>query len=115
MFYLPGTSWWRFVGWLVLGAAVYASYGYSTSVLGRKGGRPQQTPPFMSWMAAGFLAAGVGLFTIPHDSNIGQLAAKAMDNAAADHWRSLAGATLIVAGVVAVTIGGLLGRKRQLA
>jgi APA family basic amino acid/polyamine antiporter len=35
MFYLPPTSWWRFIGWLVLGMAIYFSYGYTNSVVGR--------------------------------------------------------------------------------
>ena len=44
MVYLPPASWWRFVGWLVLGAAIYAAYGYSSSVLGRRAGRPATAP-----------------------------------------------------------------------
>ena len=32
MVYLPPASWWRFIGWLVLGMAVYFAYGYSHSV-----------------------------------------------------------------------------------
>ena len=28
MFYLPPASWWRFIGWLVLGFAVYTSFGF---------------------------------------------------------------------------------------
>ena len=40
MFYLPPTSWWRFIGWLVLGMSIYFSYGYTHSVVGRESGRP---------------------------------------------------------------------------
>ena len=38
MFYLPPASWWRFIGWLVLGFAIYSSYGYTRSVIGRRDG-----------------------------------------------------------------------------
>jgi APA family basic amino acid/polyamine antiporter len=35
MVYLPQVSWWRFVGWLVVGLAIYAVYGYGHSRLRR--------------------------------------------------------------------------------
>jgi APA family basic amino acid/polyamine antiporter len=113
MVYLPPASWWRFVGWLVLGAAIYAAYGYSSSVLGRRAGRPATTPPFMSWMAVGFLLAGIGLFTIPHDAGLGRLIAEARDLTADDHTRALIGLTLIVAGTLAVTLGIWQGRRQS--
>ena len=75
MVYLPPASWWRFIGWLVLGAGIYAAYGYSSSVLGRRAGRPAKRPAFMTWMAYGFFLAGTGLFVIPHDAGLGQLIA----------------------------------------
>jgi APA family basic amino acid/polyamine antiporter len=112
MVYLPPASWWRFIGWLVIGAAVYAAYGYSSSVLGRKAGRPPVTPPFMTWMAVGFTLAGVGLFLIPHDAGVGKLVEEAMTSGADDHWRALAGSTLIVAGTFAVLVGAWMGRRR---
>src|SRR5256714_3703118 len=31
MYYLPPTSWWRFVAWLMIGLSVYLSYSYSRS------------------------------------------------------------------------------------
>ena len=112
MVYLPPASWWRFIGWLVIGASIYAAYGYSSSVLGRRAGRPSVTPPFMSWMAVGFLSAGVGLFLIPHDAGVGRLIEEAMRSEADDHWRALVGSTLIVAGACAVAIGAWIGRRR---
>ena len=112
MVYLPPASWWRFVGWLVLGAAIYAAYGYSNSVLGRRAGRPVTTPPFMAWMATGFLFAGVGLFTIPHDAGLGRLLEEARDRGADDHSRALVGLTLIVAGILSVALGAWQGRRR---
>jgi len=111
MVYLPPASWWRFVGWLVLGASIYAAYGYSASVLGRKAGRPARTPPFMSWMAVGFLLAGIGLFVIPHDAGLGRLIEEARDRYAVDHTRAVIGLTLIVAGLFAAALGAWQGRR----
>ncbi|MGE0641684.1 MAG: amino acid permease [Thermoanaerobaculia bacterium] len=112
MVYLPPASWWRFIGWLVLGAAIYAAFGYSSSVLGRKAGRPSVTPPFMRLMALGFLLAGVGLFLIPHDAGIGRLIREASTSGAEDHFRALLGLVLIVGGLAAVAVGALTGRRR---
>ena len=41
MYYLPEGTYWRFIGWLVLGLAVYLSYGYTRSAVGMKMGRPK--------------------------------------------------------------------------
>ena len=100
MYYLPPASWWRFVGWLVLGLAIYTSYGYTRSAIGRKLGRPERTPPAMKLASTGFLATAVGLFVIPHDAGPGQLVAAAADAAQADHLRSLVGLSLIACGIV---------------
>ena len=113
MVYLPPASWWRFIGWLVIGAAVYCAYGYSASVLGRRAGRPAKRPAFMTWMAYGFALAGIGLFVIPHDAGLGQLIAEARDAANADHTRALLGLALIVVGIAAVGVGAVQGRKRS--
>lgn len=43
IYYLPQASWWRFVGWLVLGLSVYAAYGYSHS--GLRAARPASSVP----------------------------------------------------------------------
>ncbi|HET6344898.1 MAG TPA: amino acid permease, partial [Myxococcota bacterium] len=56
MWFLPPASWWRFVGWLMLGLGVYMLYGYTRSTLGRQRGRPQQT-------SLGFKLAG-GVLTL---------------------------------------------------
>jgi APA family basic amino acid/polyamine antiporter len=112
MVYLPPASWWRFIGWLVFGAAIYAAYGYSSSVLGRKAGRPAKRPGFMTWMAYGFFLAGVGLFVIPHDAGLGQLLAEARDAGAQDHGRALAGLALILVGLAAAGVGALKGRRQ---
>jgi APA family basic amino acid/polyamine antiporter len=112
MVYLPPASWWRFIGWLVIGASIYAAYGYSSSVLGRKAGRPAKRPAFMTWMAYGFALAGLGLFVIPHDAGLGRLIAEALDSADADHTRSLFGLGLIVVGLMSAVIGAVNGRRR---
>ncbi len=112
MVYLPPASWWRFIGWLVLGAAIYCAYGYSSSVLGRRAGRPAKRPAFMTWMAYGFALAGTGLFVIPHDAGLGQLIAEARNAADIDHTRALIGLALIAIGLAAVGVGAAQGRKR---
>jgi APA family basic amino acid/polyamine antiporter len=113
MIYLPPASWWRFVGWLVLGSAIYASYGWRTSVLGRAAGRPTINPAFMRALAVGFLVAGVGLFTIPHDAGIGKLWRQATTPGMLDHGRSMTGGGLIVAGLLVLALGLALGMRRR--
>jgi APA family basic amino acid/polyamine antiporter len=97
MFYLPPASWWRFVGWLVLGLSIYTSYGYARSGIGRAAGRPALTPPQLKLASLGFLAAAIGLFTIPHASGPARLIATALgtnhDLTAEDFGREGGGAT----------------------
>lgn len=64
MYYLPPTSWWRFVAWLALGLSVYFSYSYARSTIGRKLGRPATTPFGLKVAGLGFLMLAVGLFII---------------------------------------------------
>jgi APA family basic amino acid/polyamine antiporter len=100
MYYLPPASWWRFIGWLILGLSIYLSYGYTRSTIGRQLGRPTRTPPAMQVAALGFLSTAVGLFIIPHDAGPSRLLAAAASSAAADHGRSLVGLALIGVGIV---------------
>jgi APA family basic amino acid/polyamine antiporter len=93
MVYLPPASWWRFVGWLVLGAAVYTGYGYTRSLVGRTSGRPAGTPATLRLASLGFLLVAIGLFIVPH----------------------VAGVVLVGAGGSAVVIGLALERRRHLA
>ena len=113
MVYLPPASWWRFIGWLVLGAAIYAAYGWRMSVLGRRAGRPVENPRFMQIVALGFLLAGVGLFTIPHDAGLGELVREASTAGVVDHGRALWGGLLIVSGLIALGAGAALGAARR--
>jgi APA family basic amino acid/polyamine antiporter len=112
MFYLPPTSWWRFIGWLILGMSIYFSYGYTHSVVGRESGRPAK-PPGQNLAGLGFLLAAVGLFTIPHDAGLPTLISEAMSAGAEDHLRSLIGLSLIVLGLIAGTIGVAGARRAE--
>jgi len=78
MYYLPPTSWWRFIAWLMLGLSIYLAYGYARSELGRKFGRSWTTPGGLKLAGLGFFLVAIGLFTIPHDSNFSELYEKMM-------------------------------------
>src|SRR5881628_130165 len=75
MFYLPPTSWWRFVAWLMIGLSVYLSYGYAKSVLGRKVGRPETTPGWLMLLALGSLLIAIGILAVPHHATLSELSA----------------------------------------
>jgi APA family basic amino acid/polyamine antiporter len=111
MVYLPPSSWWRFIGWLVLGMAVYFFYGYSHSVVGRESGRPAKAPG-QNLLAIGFLLAGVGLFVIPHDAGLGALIREAGNAGHEDHLRALAGLSLIGSGLLLGIVGAIAGQRR---
>jgi basic amino acid/polyamine antiporter, APA family len=113
MYYLPPASWWRFIGWLVLGLSVYTSYGYTRSTIGRAHGRPTRTPLPLKLASIGFLATAVGLFSIPHDAGLPTLLRQAGDAAVADHGRSLFGLTLIGIGLLFGIAGSALGVRRR--
>jgi APA family basic amino acid/polyamine antiporter len=108
MVYLPPSSWWRFIGWLVLGMAVYFSYGFSHSVVGQELGRSPVTPPALALAGFGFLLLAAGLFTIPHDASLPALVAFA-GHPGPEQLRSLVGLALIAAGAL-LGLGGL-GRE----
>ncbi|MHB2016237.1 MAG: amino acid permease [Candidatus Xenobia bacterium] len=80
MWYLPPTSWWRFISWLCLGLSVYTVYGYRHSEIGRNEERPTHLTVPHAVASFGFLSLAVGLWTLPHDLNplrlIGQLSAR---------------------------------------
>ena len=100
MYYLPPASWWRFVGWLMLGFAIYVSYGYTRSAIGAKMGRPARSPLTLKVSALGFLVVAVGLFTIPHDLGPTELFKTAMSADADRHSRAVYGLVMIVLGLL---------------
>jgi len=109
MVYLPPESWWRFIGWLVLGMAIYTSYGYTHSAIGSKLGRPARAPFPVKIAALGFLVMATGLFTIPHDAGVGQLFEEATTAGAESHGRALVGLLLIAVGLVVGIVGSASG------
>jgi basic amino acid/polyamine antiporter, APA family len=117
MVYLPPSSWWRFIGWLVLGMSIYFSYGYSQSLVGREMGRPPRTPATLRAAALGFLLLAIGLFTIPHDASLPRLLAEALPPAGAppppDHLRSLVGLAIVVAGLALGASGLVIEWRRR--
>ncbi|HXV14989.1 MAG TPA: amino acid permease C-terminal domain-containing protein, partial [Candidatus Krumholzibacteria bacterium] len=102
MVHLPPASWWRFIGWLVLGMSIYFAFGYNHSAVGRTHGRPEKPTGVQRVVASGFLLAGLGLFVIPHDAGPSELLTLAMDSNA----RAAAGLTMIAVGVAAAIAGG---------
>ncbi|HJQ32304.1 MAG TPA: amino acid permease [Pyrinomonadaceae bacterium] len=112
IFYLPPASWWRFVGWLMLGFAIYVSYGYTRSAVGQKLGRPTRTPTMLKVAGVGFLLVAAGLFIIPHDLGPSAILAAAADAAADRHDRAVYGLILIVVGLIAGVAGTILGSRQ---
>jgi len=98
MYYLPPTSWWRFVAWLMIGLSVYLSYGYARSELGRKVDRPRTTPRWLMLLALGSFLIAVGILAIPHHSSISELA---------EEMSRGSGRTIVAVG--SIGLGVLLG------
>jgi APA family basic amino acid/polyamine antiporter len=113
IYFLPEGSYWRFVGWLALGLAVYFSYGYTRSAVGQRMGRPERTPLGLKLAAICCVLIAVGLFVIPHDVAPRELFAEAFDSAAEKHKQTLYGLLIIVAGIVGALIGIKLGSQKE--
>jgi APA family basic amino acid/polyamine antiporter len=113
MYYLAADTWWRFIGWLVLGISVYLAYGYTRSAIGSKMGRPQRTPLPLKIAALGFFALAVGLFTVPHHIGFLPVFEAATTTANEHHNRALFGVSFIVIGLVLGIIGSLMAKARQ--
>ena len=112
MVYLPPESWWRFIGWLVLGMVIYTSYGYTHSAIGMKIGRPARAPIPIKIAALGLLLTAVGLFTIPHDAGLGQLMEQATNVGAEHHQRAVVGLIMIAIGVIIAIAGSVTGASQ---
>jgi APA family basic amino acid/polyamine antiporter len=62
--YLPQPSWFRFVGWLLLGLSIYSGFGYHHSVLGKKLGRNSSFNQKYGVVSVLFLLATLLLFVV---------------------------------------------------
>lgn len=112
MYYLPPSSWWRFIGWLILGLAVYISYGYSHSGIGRELGRSHRTMMVLKIAAIGLTVLAFGLFVIPHDLSFGDLCKRAFDAADPARSRALTGVAMIASGAGVAIISFLAAALR---
>jgi APA family basic amino acid/polyamine antiporter len=113
IYFLPEGSYWRFVGWLMLGLAVYMSYGYTRSAVGQKMGRPKLTPVGLKFAAVCFILVAVGLFVIPHDVAPRELFSEAFDASAEQHNQTLYGLLIIIFGLVGAAVGIAVGTKKE--
>lgn len=111
MYYLAADTWWRFIGWLVLGLSIYLAYGYTRSAIGIRLGRPSRTPIVLKIAALGFLALAVGLFTVPHDIGVKGVLEAATTSEHEQHVRTLIGLLLIFLGLVLGIVGSVLVAK----
>ena len=112
MYYLPPTSWWRFVAWLLLGLAVYLSYSYSKSEIGKKIGRSPITAPWLMLMALGSFLLAIGLLTIPHDAGLKDLINQ-LGGRFGEARQTFVGTILIVTGAIAAAIGAIIGAVQR--
>jgi APA family basic amino acid/polyamine antiporter len=112
MYYLPPTSWWRFVAWLMIGLSIYLSYGYARSELGRKVNRPRITPGWLTLLAFGSFLIAIGLLTVPHDSSMSELYAKMMTGMA-EGKRTIIAFGSIGLGLVMAIIGFIVGLSQD--
>ena len=115
MYYLPPASWWRFVGWLLIGLAVYTGFGYSGSLIGQAVGRPTRTPLCLIVASLGCLLVAAGMFTIPHDAGPSKLLNALVEAAADGHGRVLTGFGLAAAGLVMAYFGWYFELTRRAA
>jgi basic amino acid/polyamine antiporter, APA family len=113
IYFLPEGSYWRFVGWLMLGLAVYFAYGYTRSGVGQKLGRPSRTPAGLKLAAVCFILVAVGLFVIPHDVAPRELFSEAFDSTAEKHSQTLYGLLIILAGMIGAAAGIALGTSKE--
>src|SRR5688572_6199463 len=111
MYYLAADTWWRFIGWLVLGLSIYLAYGYTRSAIGMRMGRPSTTPAILKIAALGFFLVAVGLFTVPHDIGFQGVFEGSVDSAHVQHGRALTGVLLIVGGLILGLAGSVMVAK----
>jgi len=110
-YYLPGTSWWRFFGWLALGMSAYAGYGYAHSTIGRNMGRHPHVTAALLVVALGFFLIALGMFIAPHNMAPSELWATAGDAFSSLRDRAWYGMTCAGGGAFLAAIGLLLHRR----
>jgi len=115
MYYLPPASWWRFIGWLLLGLAVYTGYGFTRSAIGGALGRPTRTPFVLHVAAIGCLMIALGLFTVPHDAGLRELLATVNMAATGAQGRGKWGVLLIAFGLLFAGTGWIAATMRRTA
>jgi hypothetical protein len=107
MFYLPPASWWRFVAWLLLGFAVYLSYGYGRSEIGKNLGRTKGAS-WLKAMAAGSFLVAVGLLVMPHGVGLGELLRQFGNST-----QTTIALVMIGLGILLAVIGASLGMAQR--
>jgi APA family basic amino acid/polyamine antiporter len=112
MYYLPPTSWWRFVAWLMIGLSVYLSYGYARSELGRKVNRPRTTPGWLMLLGLGSMLIAIGILTIPHHSSVAELITE-IQKGFVEGSRTIVAVAFIGLGAVFGIIGALIGASKS--
>jgi basic amino acid/polyamine antiporter, APA family len=112
MYYLPPTSWWRFVAWLMIGLSVYLSYGYARSELGRKVNRPRTTPGWLMLLGLGSMLIAIGILTISHHSSVAELIAE-MQKGFAEGGRTIVAVACIGLGFACGIVGALIGAAKS--
>ena len=107
MYYLPPASWWRFVAWLLLGFAVYLSYGYGRSEIGRSIGRTK-SGWWLKTLALGSFLVAVGLLAMPHDEGLRELL-----NQLGHSRRTTIALGMIGLGILLALAGALIGLSKK--
>jgi len=108
MYYLPPTSWWRFIAWLMIGLSVYLSYGYAKSELGRKVDRPRTTPGWLMLLGLGSMLIAIGILAIPHHNSLSELSAQMSGG----DGRTIIAAGSIILGVLLGIVGWIVGMAK---
>jgi APA family basic amino acid/polyamine antiporter len=110
IYYLPPSSWWRFVAWLMIGLAVYLSYGYARSGIGRTINRPSVTPSWLSLTGLGSFLVAVGLLIIPHGTGLLDLLGRTLSRSGSETRADIA-VLFIGAGLLLAIVGAIMGAR----
>ena len=114
IYYLPPSSWWRFVAWLMIGLSVYLSYGYARSAIGRLENRPTATPSWLSLIGLGSFLIAVGLLAIPHGEGLWNLLMRFVSRAGSSTRIDVAMAAIVL-GLLMAIVGSVMGASQRKA